>query len=224
MIKLVDIVKKYSNGENDLIALNGICLEIEDGEFIAVMGPSGSGKTTLLNILGCMDKVTSGEYYLDNLPVHRLNNAQADDFRKNHIGFVFQNYALLKDYTVRENVEIPLRASGLGKKKRMEKSSEMLKKVGILEYAESKPSKISGGQQQRAAIARALVSGASVILADEPTGALDSATGQEIMDLLLGINKEGKTIIIVTHDEKIAEQAQRVIRLNDGKIISQTLL
>ncbi|MBR4776873.1 MAG: ABC transporter ATP-binding protein [Lachnospiraceae bacterium] len=224
MIKLVDIVKKYSNGENDLIALNGICLEIEDGEFIAVMGPSGSGKTTLLNILGCMDKVTSGEYYLDNLPVHRLNNAQADDFRKNHIGFVFQNYALLNDYTVRENVEIPLRASGLGKKKRMEKSSEMLKKVGILEYAESKPSKISGGQQQRAAIARALVSGASVILADEPTGALDSATGQEIMDLLLDINKEGKTIIIVTHDEKIAEQAQRVIRLNDGKIISQTLL
>ncbi|MBQ6025710.1 MAG: ABC transporter ATP-binding protein [Lachnospiraceae bacterium] len=221
MIRLDKITKVYSNGESELKALNNICLEIKDGEAVAVMGASGSGKTTLLNIIGCMDKASSGEYYYDDMAVHAFNAAKSDDFRKKHIGFVFQNYALLNDYTVRENVEIPLRAAGYKKKDRERISNEMMEKVGILGYADSTPSKISGGQQQRAAIARALVSGASVILADEPTGALDSVTGQEIMNLLLELNKEGKTIIFVTHDERIAVQVGRIIRLKDGRIINE---
>ena len=221
MIRLNTITKIYSNGESELKALNNICLEIKDGEAVAIMGASGSGKTTLLNIIGCMDKATSGEYYYDDLAIHTFNTAKSDDFRKKNIGFIFQNYALLSDYTIRENIEIPLRAAGYRKKDRERISDEMMEKVGILEYADTTPSKISGGQQQRAAIARALVSGASVILADEPTGALDSVTGQEIMDLLLELNKEGKTIIIVTHDERIASQVGRIIMLKDGKVINE---
>ena len=153
------------------------------------------------------------------MPVHSLKQNKRDEFRKNHIGFVFQNFALLKDYTVKENIEIPLRAKGYGKKKRDIMVKEILEKVGLSEYEKSLPTKISGGQQQRVAIARALVSGASVILAEEPTGALDSATGQEIMELLKEINRDsGKTILLVTHDEKIASQANHIIRLEDGKI------
>lgn len=220
MIKLTNITKKYKNGTNELVALNNVSLQIEDGDFIAIMGASGSGKTTLLNIVGCMDTATDGEYFYDDMPVHSLKQNKRDEFRKNHIGFVFQNFALLKDYTVKENIEIPLRAKGYGKKKRDIMVREILEKVGLSEYEKSLPTKISGGQQQRVAIARALVSGASVILADEPTGALDSATGQEIMELLKEINRDsGKTILLVTHDEKIASQANHIIRLEDGKIV-----
>ena len=220
MIKLTNITKKYKNGTNELVALNNVSLQIEDGDFIAIMGASGSGKTTLLNIVGCMDIATDGEYFYGDMPVHSLKQNKRDEFRKNHIGFVFQNFALLKDYTVKENIEIPLRAKGYGKKKRDIMVKEILEKVGLSEYEKSLPTKISGGQQQRVAIARALVSGASVILADEPTGALDSATGQEIMELLKEINRDsGKTILLVTHDEKIASQANHIIRLEDGKIV-----
>ncbi|MCR5205578.1 MAG: ABC transporter ATP-binding protein [Lachnospiraceae bacterium] len=221
MIRLIDITKKYVNGSNELVALNRLNIQIEKGDFLAIMGASGSGKTTLLNILGCMDVATEGEYYFENIPIHTLKQNKKDEFRKNHIGFIFQNFALLKDYTVKENIEIPLRAKGYGKKKREALVREMLEKVGLAEYEKSLPNKISGGQQQRVAIARALVSGASIILADEPTGALDSSTGQDVIDLLKRINRDdGKTVILVTHDEKIASQANHIIMLKDGRIVS----
>lgn len=220
MIKLKNIIKKYTNGSEELAALNGINIEIEKGDFVAIMGASGSGKTTLLNIVGCMDTATDGEYLFDDISVHNLTQSEKDEFRKNHIGFIFQNFALLKDYTVKENIEVPLRAKGIKKKERDSMTKEILKRVDLSEYEKSLPTKISGGQQQRVAIARALVSGASLILADEPTGALDSKTGQEIMNLLIKMNsEENKTILLVTHDEKIAAQAKRIIKLEDGKII-----
>ena len=220
MIKLKNIIKKYTNGSEELVALNGINIEIEKGDFVAIMGASGSGKTTLLNIVGCMDTATDGEYLFDDISVHNLTQSEKDEFRKNHIGFIFQNFALLKDYTVKENIEVPLRAKGIKKKERDSMTKEILKRVDLSEYEKSLPTKISGGQQQRVAIARALVSGASLILADEPTGALDSKTGQEIMNLLIKMNsEENKTILLVTHDEKIAAQAKRIIKLEDGKII-----
>ena len=218
MIQLKGITKIYKNGENNLYALKDVNLEIEKGEFIAIMGASGSGKTTLLNILGCMDTATKGEYIYDGEKVSDFKPSKADLFRREHIGFVFQNFALLKDYTLRENVEIPLRAVNLPKKKRNKISGDMLQRVGLGDYIKQYPTKISGGQQQRCAIARALVSGADMILADEPTGALDSKTGQEIIELLKEINSEGKTVIIVTHDEKIANQTRRIIQLEDGVI------
>ncbi len=220
MIKLKNIIKKYTNGSEELVALNGINIEIEKGDFVAIMGASGSGKTTLLNIVGCMDTATDGEYLFDDISVHNLTQCEKDEFRKKHIGFIFQNFALLKDYTVKENIEVPLRAKGIKKKERDSMTREILKRVDLSEYEKSLPTKISGGQQQRVAIARALVSGASLILADEPTGALDSKTGQEIMNLLIKMNnEENKTILLVTHDEKIAAQAKRIIKLEDGKII-----
>lgn len=219
MIQLKNITKVYKNGDSNLFALKGINLDIQKGDFVAVMGASGSGKTTLLNIFGCMDCATEGEYVYDGQVVSEFSKLKADLFRREHIGFVFQNFALLKDYSLRENVEIPLRAKNMPKKKRNALSDEILIRVGLGEYIKSFPTKISGGQQQRCAIARALVTGADLILADEPTGALDSITGQEIMDLLKEVNKEGKTVIIVTHDDKIANQANRIIRLKDGVII-----
>ena len=219
MIQLKNITKVYKNGDNDLFALKGINMDIRKGDFIAVMGASGSGKTTLLNILGCMDSATEGEYIFDEQVVSGYSRLKADLFRREHIGFVFQNFALLKDYTLRENVEIPLRAKNIPKKKRNALSDDILNRVGLGDYIKSFPTKISGGQQQRCAIARALVTGADLILADEPTGALDSKTGQEIINLLKEINNEGKTVIIVTHDEKIALQTQKVIRLADGRIV-----
>lgn len=199
--------------------MKGINIEIQKGDFVAVMGASDSGKTTLLNILGCMDCATEGEYVYDDQVVSGFSHLKADLFRREHIGFVFQNFALLKDYTLRENVEIPLRAKNISKKKRNALSDNILIRVGLGDYIKSFPTKISGGQQQRCAIARALVTGADLILADEPTGALDSKTGQEIIDLLQEINNEGKTVIIVTHDERIASQTKKIIRLADGKII-----
>lgn len=220
MIQLKNISKVYKNGNNDLYALKGINLDIRKGDFISVMGSSGSGKTTLLNILGCMDNATEGEYIYDEQVVSGFSRIKADLFRREHIGFVFQNFALLKDYTLRENVEIPLRAKNLPKKKRNALSDDILNRIGLGEYIKSFPTKISGGQQQRCAIARALVTGADLILADEPTGALDSQTGQEIIDLFKAINNEGKTVIIVTHDEKIALQTNKIIRLTDGRIIT----
>ena len=220
MIILKNIIKKYTNGSEELVALNGINIEIQKGYFVAIMGTSGSGKTTLLNIMGCMDTATDGEYLFNDISVHKLTQSEKDAFRKKYIGFVFQNFALLKDYTVKENIEVPLRAKGIKKKERDSMTKEILRRVDLCEYEKSLPTKISGGQQQRVAIARAIVSGASLILADEPTGALDSKTGQEIMNLLIKLNnEENKTIVLVTHDEKIAAQTKRIIKLEDGKII-----
>ncbi len=219
MISIQNITKIYNRNSSDLPALQNVSLEILDGEMVAIMGASGSGKTTLLNIIGCMDGWNEGSYLFNGTDVGKLKNAGLDRFRRQNFGFIFQQFALLKDYTVRENVELPLRAVHMPKKKRLEIVTDMLEKVGMEQYADKIPAKLSGGQQQRCAIARALVTEAPVILADEPTGALDSATGQEIIDLLIRLNRSGKTVIIVTHDEKVAAQASRVIYLKDGKVV-----
>ena len=222
MISIKNITKIYNKNSNDIPALQDVSLEINDGEMVAIMGASGSGKTTLLNILGCMDSWDEGNYLFDGTDVGKLKGYQLDKFRRQQFGFIFQQFALLKDYTVRENVELPLRALNMSKKKRYEIIMDMLGKVGMEQYADKIPAKLSGGQQQRCAIARALVTEASVILADEPTGALDSKTGKEIIDLLIQLNRSGKTVVIVTHDEKIAKQTSRMIYLKDGKIVGVT--
>lgn len=219
MISIKNLTKIYNENSSEIPALRDVSLKIDDGEMVAVMGTSGSGKTTLLNIIGCMDGWNEGEYFLHGRDVSKLKNDRLDKFRRQNFGFIFQQFALLKDYTVRENVELPLRAVSMPKKKRNAIVEDMLGKVGMAQYVDKIPTKLSGGQQQRCAIARALVTDVSVILADEPTGALDSRTGQEIMDLLIQLNRSGKTVIIVTHNEKIAEQTSRIIYLKDGKIV-----
>ena len=218
MIQLSDITKVYKNSGNLTPVLNNVSLMIEDGETVAVMGASGSGKTTLLNIIGCMDTPTSGTYLYGDTPVHALNRTKTEHFRKEHICFIFQQFALLNDYTVYENVELPLRARNIPMRQRKKMVMDCLEQVGIADLAKKLPTKISGGQQQRCAIARALVSGCDIVLADEPTGALDSKTGQEIMDILLGLSSQGKTVILVTHDENIAKRAGRIIRITDGRL------
>ncbi len=222
MIRLNNITKIYNKGskENELIALNDLDIEINEGEFLAIMGPSGSGKTTLLNILGLMDSFDQGEYCFLDTQIKKLNRKDMDKFRSEKIGFVFQQFMLLPDYTVFENAEIPLRARNIKKSKRKEIIMKLLEQVGMEKYAKTIPSRLSGGQKQRCAIVRALVNEPDLILADEPTGALDRKTGQEIMNLLKALNKKGKTIIVVTHDPTVAEQADRVINIEDGKIIS----
>ena len=221
LIELKNVSKEYKmdSGETGTMALNGVSLMIHRGEFIAIMGTSGSGKSTLLNIIGAMDDVTTGEYYFKGETVHNKNNREIHLFRKKHISFVFQNFALMDHYTVFENVELPLRAKNVSKKQRKKIILEQLKKLGIEELAEKMPRQLSGGQQQRCAIARALASGNDVILADEPTGALDSRNSREIMGIFKELNKEGKTIIVVTHDENIAKETQRIIKIEDGKIV-----
>lgn len=218
MITLKNINKTYGNGENATHALRDVSLEIAEGEMIAIMGTSGSGKSTLLNILGCMDQFDSGEYLYRDMEVHKLSNQQQHQFRKAHVGFVFQHFALMNQYTVYENVELPLSIQNIPKKERKEKVYEALTWMGIRDLARKMPAKISGGQQQRCAIARALASGNELILADEPTGALDINTGNEIMNILEDLNKQGKTIVIVTHNPEIAARTQRVLHMEDGKI------
>lgn len=218
MIILKNINKTYGSGENATHALRDVSLEIAEGEMIAIMGTSGSGKSTLLNILGCMDQFDSGEYLYRDMEVHKLSNQQLHQFRKAHVGFVFQHFALMNQYTVYENVELPLSIQNIPKKERKERVYEALTRMGIRELARKMPAKISGGQQQRCAIARALASGNELILADEPTGALDINTGNEIMNILEDLNKQGKTIVIVTHDPEIAARTQRVLHMEDGKI------
>ena len=222
MIRLNNIKKIYNKGskENELIALNDLDLEISEGEFLAIMGPSGSGKTTLLNILGLMDSFDQGEYHFFDTQVEKLNRKDMDKFRSQKIGFVFQQFMLLPDYTVFENAEIPLRARNIKRSKRKEIIMKLLEQVGMEKYAKTIPSRLSGGQKQRCAIVRALVNEPDLILADEPTGALDRKTGQEIMNLLKELNKKGKTIIVVTHDPTVADKADRIINLEDGRIIS----
>lgn len=218
MITLSQVTKTYYNGECPTPALKGVDLAVEDGEYIAIMGTSGSGKSTLLNIIGGMDTLTKGEYFYNDIPVHELKGNGLHQFRKEHVSFVFQQFALMNHYTVFENVEIPLLAKGLPKKERKQIVMERLEQMGIAELAKKLPIHISGGQQQRCAIARALASDNSIILADEPTGALDKNTGVEIMTLLQEINQQGKTLLVITHDPGIASMAHRIIRLEDGCI------
>jgi putative ABC transport system ATP-binding protein len=216
VIEARDLVKTYVMGEVEVQALRGVSFTIERGEVIAIMGPSGSGKSTLMNTLGCLDRPTSGEYILDGESVASLNDDQLADIRNRKVGFVFQSFNLLSRQTAITNVELPLRYSGKLDGRR-DRAIEALKAVGLEDRMTHRPYELSGGQQQRVAIARAIVNQPAIIMADEPTGNLDSKVGQEIMNLLLNLNKEsGTTLIIVTHDPTIAAQTRRVIRLRDG--------
>lgn len=220
VIEARDLTKIYVMGEVEVQALRGVSFTIGRGEVVAIMGPSGSGKSTLMNTLGCLDRPTSGEYFLDGESVATLNDDQLADIRNRKVGFVFQSFNLLSRQTAITNVELPLRYSG-SKNGRRERAIEALKAVGLEDRMTHRPYELSGGQQQRVAIARAIVNNPAIIMADEPTGNLDSKVGREIMSLLLNLNKEsGTTLIIVTHDPTIAEQTQRVIRLRDGLLES----
>lgn len=218
-LKIKDITKKYGKDENVVNALSGINLTINKGELVAIMGPSGSGKTTLLNILGCLDTSDLGKYYIDEVDVSKLSEKELAKVRNSNFGFIVQNFALLEDYTVFENVRIPLDYSKFKVKNKKERIKNILKKLEIEDKIYKFPTELSGGQCQRVSIARALVNEPEVILADEPTGALDKKMGQQVMDIFKEINKEGKTIIIVTHDINIANQCNRIINIEDGKII-----
>jgi len=218
VIQATQLTKTYRMGSMQVNALNGLSLQIATGEVVAIMGPSGSGKSTLMNILGCLDRPSSGEYILDGEPAARLRDDQLASIRNRKIGFVFQSFNLLPRASALANVELPLRYAGVNGK-RKEQAKAALEAVGLGDRMHHKPTELSGGQQQRVAIARALVNDPAILMADEPTGALDSRTGKEIMDLLLEINRErGTTVILVTHDPNVAARARRTIRLRDGQV------
>lgn len=221
LIVTKEITKIYKLGDIDLKALCGVSVSIETGEFVSVMGPSGSGKSTFMNILGCLDKPTMGSYTLEGIDVSRFSRDELAQIRNNKIGFVFQGFNLLRRTTAIENVELPMIYSGIPQKERKERAREALQKVGLSGRKNHYPSQLSGGQQQRVAIARALVNNASIILADEPTGNLDTKTSKEIMDLFSKLNEEsGITLIIVTHEPDIARFSRRIIKFLDGLVIS----
>lgn len=217
-IEICNIKKVYGKGDGQVIALNDINLKVEKGEMLAIMGSSGSGKSTLLNILGFLDKQTEGQYYFNGELVEAFNDKKLSKFRNKHIGFVVQNFALIQDYTVFENIKVPLDYTKVSLKDKKKKVDEVLKYVGIFDKKEKLPRELSGGQNQRVAIARALVNDPDVILADEPTGALDSINMEKIMELLKKFNDEGKTIIIITHDNKVAKKCKRILYIEDGEI------
>lgn len=218
MIKFKDITKKYELGDEEIVALNHVNVKIEEGEFIGILGPSGSGKSTLMNIMGCLDVASSGDYFLDGQSIEEYGEDQLAGIRNQKIGFVFQNFNLLNRMSIEENIELPLIYQGIPQKKRHEMVEAALEKVGLLDRRKHTPNKISGGQQQRAAIARAIVTEPSLILADEPTGNLDSKTGKEIMDLFLKLNQEGRTIVLITHDKDTAEKTNRQVQIRDGEL------
>ena len=220
MIKLIHVKKDYTEGGVITNALKDINLEVKDGEFVAIMGASGSGKSTLLHILGGMDKLTSGEYFYNDEAVHDMSMGRLNIFRRDHVSFVFQNAALMKYYTVAENIEMPILSMNVGKKERKKIIEEKMEAVGIAHLAKKLPIHISGGEQTRTAIARALAGDNELLLADEPTGALDQTTGKEIMEVFKKVHEMGKTIILITHDPNVAAYADRIIRIEDGKIIN----
>ena len=219
MIRTENLTRIFRTEEVETIALNGVNIEVEDGEFIAIMGPSGCGKSTLLNILGLLDSPTEGKYWLNSEEVGHLKERERTAYRKGRIGFVFQNFNLIDELTVEENVDLQLKYLGVGKAERKERVLEILRKVKLSHRAKHYPHQLSGGQQQRVAIARAVVGKPSIILADEPTGNLDSKNGAEVMHLLTELNHEGTTIVMVTHNEHDAKIAHRTIRLFDGQIV-----
>lgn len=224
MISMTKICKVYAGDTYRITALNDINIDIDDGEFVSIMGRSGSGKTTLLNILGFLDKPTSGSFIFDNVDVSDISIKNMWKLRRKNVGFVFQNFALIENNTVFENTILPLQAINIPRKQAIKMTDEILERVGIYELKKKYPGQISGGQKQRVAIARALIANPKIILADEPTGALDSETGNEILDIFKEINKEGKTVVIVTHDEKIAAKTKRCIKLEGGKVLEDMLL
>ena len=224
MIKLVNIEKIFRTEEVETVALNKVSLEVKKGEFVAIMGPSGCGKSTLLNILGLLDNPTSGTYYLDGQEVGQLKESQRTKVRKGEIGFVFQSFNLIDELNVAENVELPLTYLGVAKKERQQRVKEILQRMSISHRAGHFPQQLSGGQQQRVAIARAVVMQPKLILADEPTGNLDSKNGQEVMQLLTQLNAEGTTVVMVTHSQRDAGYATRIINLLDGQVVDTTQL
>jgi putative ABC transport system ATP-binding protein len=220
VINTNEVTKIYQMGEVEVRALNGVSVIVDRGEMIAIMGPSGSGKSTLMNILGCLDRPTGGEYFLDDEKVSNLNDDQLALIRNRKVGFIFQSFNLLTRATAQANVELPLRYAGITTG-RSDIAKTALERVGLGNRIHHKPFELSGGQQQRVAIARALVNNPSIIMADEPTGNLDSKSGKEIMDILKDLNKSGATVIIVTHDPAIGDQTQRIIRVKDGLIVEK---
>ena len=222
MISISNVTKHYLMGDVLVKALDGISFDIEEGEFVAIVGPSGSGKSTLMNILGCLDIVTEGVYKLNQKMIKEYDENDLAEIRNTSIGFVFQQFNLLPSFSALENVMIPLTYARIHRKERENKAKALLTQVGLGDRMYHKPTELSGGQQQRVSIARALANDPNIILADEPTGALDSKTGQEVLALLTQLNKQGKTIIIITHDMAIAQYAKRIIRLKDGLIESDT--
>ena len=219
MIQIKDLHKSYSVGSNSLHVLKGLNFNVKEGELVSIMGSSGSGKSTFLNILGMLDEADSGEYLLDNFPIKNLNEKVAATYRNEFLGFVFQSFNLINYKSALDNIALPLYYQGLKRKERLEKALFYLEKVGLTSWSDHLPSELSGGQKQRVAIARALASDPKVLLADEPTGALDSTTSYEVMELLQSINDEGKTILIVTHEHDIANMTKRIVHLKDGVIV-----
>ncbi len=219
LIQAENLVKIYRMGPVEVPALRGISLEIQQGEYVAIMGPSGSGKSTLMHILGCLDRPTSGSYRLEGQEVGQLDEDQRAEIRKRRVGFVFQQFNLLPRLTVLENVEVPLVYLGKPPRDRRRRAQELLERVGLAHRAHHRPTEISGGEAQRVAIARALANDPALILADEPTGNLDTRTGQEILALFRELHREGRTVVVVTHDPEVAQEAERIIYLRDGKIV-----
>lgn len=218
LIEVSDLTKAYGSGENEQIVLKGIDLTVRDGEFVAILGPSGSGKSTLMNILGCLDGYTSGRYRFGDRDVTGLSETELSAFRNQKIGFIFQQFNLLPRLTSSENVELPLIYQRLSKSERNDRTYQMLTRVGLSDKSNHYPNQLSGGQQQRVAIARALVTNPSLLLADEPTGALDQTNGRQILNLFHELHAEGKTIIMITHDLDIAKEATRIVYVRDGRI------
>ncbi|MBD5445675.1 MAG: ABC transporter ATP-binding protein [Lachnospiraceae bacterium] len=222
LVEIRDICKIYNPGENEVKALDHVSLTIRENEFVAIIGQSGSGKSTLMNMLGCLDVPTSGEYFLHGQDVSHMSDNELSDVRNKEIGFIFQGFNLIAGLTAIENVELPLIYRGVGKRERIRLADTALNKVGLEKRKDHKPAEMSGGQQQRVAIARAIAQAPPIILADEPTGNLDSASSREIMEILKTLHEEGRTVILITHDNDIAAQAKRVIKIIDGKIVQDS--
>ncbi len=222
LIDLQGITRRYGEGENQVTVLKNVSLQINAGEMVAIIGASGSGKSTLMNIIGCLDKPTEGNYCIDGQSVATLDNDQLAELRREHFGFIFQRYHLLSHLSAEQNVEVPAVYAGAGKNQRRERAAQLLQRLGLGERIEYRPSQLSGGQQQRVSIARALMNGGQIILADEPTGALDSHSGEEVMSILKDLCAQGHTVIIVTHDPEIAQQAERIVEIKDGEILKDS--
>ncbi|EGR4286372.1 ABC transporter ATP-binding protein [Vibrio cholerae] len=220
LVELQQICKHYTSGQNVVKALDGVDLTIRHGEFLAILGPSGSGKSTLMNVLGCLDKPTAGRYQLDGHPVDSLSTQQLAAIRNQKIGFVFQSFNLLEYASALDNVALPLVYSGVKAKDRRRRATELLTRVGLADRLDHKPNQLSGGQKQRVAIARALINQPQILLADEPTGALDSKSGAEIETLFNELHREGRTIIVVTHDNELAKRTKRIVTIRDGQVVS----